>query len=337
MAHEGHQQVLAVQDSASGLRAWIAIHNLDPKPAFGGIRILDYRSERDALFDALRLSRIMTYKCALAEINGSGAKTVVIANSIHDRTAAIRALGRRIEGLDGIYQTGPDAGFTSDDQVALMQETQYVAHFGVDGGLQSAGDATAEGAMHGISQAIKMTGDLQAGELTVAIQGLGAVGLSLAKRFIADGGNVIGADSNPEKAEAAAQLGVKVVRPKQILSVDCDVLIPCAVGGTIHDVSIPQIKAKIIAGVANNTLGHSSQAQHLKDNNILFLPDFALNAGALIEGSHHFHTGEHSCPQKIAGIATTIENIILRSENDMISTVEAAYQLAADKVETTGR
>jgi leucine dehydrogenase len=130
---------------------------------------------------------------------------------------------------------------------------------------------------------------------------------------------------------------VNIVSTQQILAVNCDLLIPCAIGGTIHDVSIPQIKASIVAGVANNTLGHESQAQRLKDNNIIFLPDFALNAGALIEGSHHFHTGENSCPQKIAAIADTIENILLSSANNNISTVDAAFELSAEKVIESSR
>ncbi len=332
MAHEGHERILAVQDAPSGLRAWIAIHALDPQPAFGGIRILNYRSERDALFDGLRLSRIMTYKCALAGVRGSGAKTVVIANSILDRPAAIRALGRHIESLGGVYQTGPDAGFTREDQQVLMQETQSVAHFDVDGGMQSAGDATAEGAMHGILRALQLRSELQVDEITVAIQGLGEVGMSLAKRFLALGARVVAADVDKEKSAAAEKLGVSIVSSQQVLAANCDVLVPCAMGGIIHDVTIPQIQAKIIAGVANNTLGHKSHAQRLKENNIDFLPDFALNAGALIEGSHHFHTKETSCPDKIAAIGDTIEHVLMRSMNDNISTVDAAFAIAAEKV-----
>jgi leucine dehydrogenase len=335
MALEGHEQILAVQDAPSGLRAWIAIHALDPQPAFGGIRILNYRSERDALFDALRLSRIMTYKCALAGVRGSGAKTVVISNSITDRPAAIRVLGRHIEGLGGIYRAGPDAGFTSEDQQVLMEETQYIAHFGVDGGMQSAGDATAEGAMHGILRALKLRSELQIEETTVAIQGLGSVGVSLAKRFLELGARVVGADVDSSKIAFAQNLGVTIVPPSKILSTSCDVLVPCAMGGTIHDVSIPRIQASIVAGVANNTLGHDSQAALLKENNITFLPDFALNAGALIEGSHNLHTDENSCPQKLAGIGETIANILQRSDDDKLSTIEAAFALASEKVIAT--
>jgi leucine dehydrogenase len=332
MAHEGHEQILGVQDAPSGLRAWIAIHSLDPQPAFGGIRVLNYRSERDALFDALRLSRIMTYKCALAGVQGAGAKTVVIANSIVDRDAAIRALGRHIESLNGVYQTGPDAGFTRHDQDVLMQETKHVTHFDVAGGMQPAADATAEGAVHGILRALELRSELRADEITVAIQGLGAVGISLAKRFLELGANVIGADIDPVKAERAKQYQISIVAPRQILSSDCDVLIPCAMGGTVHDVSIPGIKASIVAGVANNTLGHESQAVQLRENGITFLPDFALNAGALIEGSHHFHTGENSCPQKIACIADTVAEILALSDGNNCSTTEAAFALAAERI-----
>ncbi|MDP6963695.1 MAG: Glu/Leu/Phe/Val dehydrogenase dimerization domain-containing protein [Planctomycetota bacterium] len=338
MAHEGHEQIIGVQDAPSGLRAWIAIHGFSPKPAFGGIRIINYRSERDALSDSLRLSRIMTYKCALAGVHGSGAKTVVIANSIIDRTAAIRCLGRQIERLDGAYQTGPDAGFTADDQHALMQETSHFACFGIDGGLQPAGEATAVGAIHGIISALEWRGAPKVSEATIAIQGLGAVGAALARRFVDLGATVIGADVSAERTLAAERIGVKVVSPKDILSIECDVLISAAIGGTIHDVSISSIKAKIIAGVANNTLGHDSQADLLKEKGILFLPDFALNSGALIEGSNHLHTGETSCPQQLEKIGSTIGEILSTADSEKISTVEAAYSLAAERViNTTGR
>ena len=156
--------------------------------------------------------------------------------------------------------------------------------------------------------------------------------MSLAKRFLALGARVVAADVDKAKSAAAEKLGVLIVSSQQVLAANCDVLVPCAMGGIIHDVTIPQIKAKIIAGVANNTLGHKSHAQRLKENNIDFLPDFALNAGALIEGSHHFHTKETSCPDKIAAIGDTIEHVLMRSMNDNISTVDAAFALAAEKV-----
>ena len=157
MARGGHDRVLAVQDSASGLRAWIALHEVGRGPAYGGIRIWHYRTESEAALDALRLSRAMTIKCVLAHVRGGGAKTVVLADRLEDRSAAMEALGREIEALGGLYRTGPDAGFTPADQEALARTTRWGVCHGPDS--RPSGEATAEGAIWGIRAGLLALGE----------------------------------------------------------------------------------------------------------------------------------------------------------------------------------
>lgn len=331
MALEGHDRVIAVQHEASGLRAWIALHHLGSGPAYGGIRVWSYRTESDALHDALRLSRAMSFKCVLAGVPGGGGKTVVLADHLRDRPAAMRALGREIEALGGAYRTGPDAGFVEADREALMQETSHMAHFYSGGHLRSAGEATAEGAEHGIRAALAHLGVDGFAGLRVAIQGLGSVGHALAGRLIAEGATVIGADPDRDAAARARQLGVELVDPSRILEIPCDVLAPCALGGTIHDLSISRLETRVVAAVANNTLGHPAQAALLAARGVLYLPDFVLNAGALIEGSGFAREGRTDWSTELQGIGTTIGEILRRAEAESRSTMEVAEGLAEER------
>jgi len=328
MAQGGHDRVIAVQDEASGLRAWIALHHLASGPAYGGIRVWSYRNERDALHDALRLSRAMTFKCVLAGVPGGGGKTVVIADHLRDRPAAMEALGRQIDALGGTYRTGPDAGFTAEDHLAMSRSTSHLAHFYSGGNLRSAGEATAEGAEHGIRAALAQLGIDSLSGVTIAIQGLGSVGGALARRFLAQGATVIGADPDRAAAAAAVQAGVELVAPERILETPCDVLAPCALGGTIHDLSISRLQTRIVAAVANNALGHPTQAALLRTRGILYLPDFVLNAGALIEGSGFAREGRTDWAPELAGIGTTITRILECSEAEQASTMDVAVRMA---------
>ncbi len=332
MARGGHDRVLAIADAASGLRAWIALHHLGRGPAYGGIRVWNYRTEADALSDALRLARAMTFKCVLAGVQGGGGKTVVLANHLLNRPAAMEALGREIENLGGAYLTGPDAGFTEEDRVALMRATQHMAHFQGSGQRRSAGEATAEGAEWGIRAALNHLGCTDMSQITIAIQGLGSVGGALAHRFLKLGARVLGSDIQESAAQSAAKMGVELVDPSEIFAVPCDVLAPCALGGTVHDLSISRMQTRVVAGVANNVLGHDQQAELLREHGILFLPDFVLNAGALIEGSGYARTGREDWSQELQGIGRTISEILLRSDAEDLSTMEVAVQLAQERV-----
>lgn len=329
MAQGGHRRLLAVQDRPSGLRAWIALHHLERGPAYGGIRVWSYRSEREAIADALRLARAMTYKCVLAGVQGGGAKTVVLADELTDRAKAMEELGREIEALGGAYQTGPDVGFTEADARALGRTTRYLAHFG-GGGLREAGEATAEGAEWGIRAALAAIGQSEVRGATVAIQGLGAVGLALARRLRDAGARVLGADPREERAARAAALGVETVDPTAIAAAVCDVYVPAALGGMVHDVTVTRLRASIVAGVANNPLASDAQAEALAARGILFVPDFVLNAGALIEGECHQRTGRTEFGAELRRIGDTVGRLIARARADGVTPLAAARAMAEE-------
>ncbi len=330
MARMGHDRVLAVQDEMSGLRAWIALHHTRRGPAYGGIRVWRYRDEEDALRDALRLSRAMTYKCVLAGVPGGGAKTVVLADRLIDRPSAMAALGRHVESLGGAYRAGPDVGFTRADEEAFSRHTRWLAHR-QGAGLRPAGEATAEGALHGIREALAFVDgrrDLEG--ITVALQGLGNVGLHLARMLLAAGARVLGADPDPRAARQAAHLGVELVDPGRITEVQADVFSPCALGGTLHDLTIQRLRARIVAGCANNVLARPEHARLLHERGILFVPDFVLNAGALIEGSGFERTGRTDWKRELRRIGQTVTAVLERARSQGVSTVEAAYQMAQE-------
>jgi leucine dehydrogenase len=332
MAQGGHRRLLAVQDRACGLRAWIALHHVERGPAYGGIRVWSYRSEREAVVDALRLSRAMTYKCVLAGVKGGGAKTVVLADELTDRAAAMEQLGREIEALNGAYQAGPDVGFTTADGRALARGTRFLAHHAESGAgtLRPAGEATAEGAEWGIRAAMREIGLNGPQGTTIAIQGLGSVGLALARRMKAAGARVVGADPREERAETARGLGVEMVEPTGITEIECDVYVPAALGGVVHDVTVSRLRARMVAGVANNPLSSDAQAEQLAARGILFVPDFILNAGALIEGECHRRTGRTSFEPELRRIGDTVAQVIHRAKQDGLSPLAAARAMAEE-------
>ena len=328
MARGGHDRLLAVQDSVSGLRAWIALHEVSRGPAYGGIRVWHYRTESEAALDALRLSKAMTIKCVLAGVRGGGAKTVVLANQLKDRTAAVEVLGREIEALGGVYRTGPDAGFTLADQEALARTTRWGVCDAPE--LRPSGEATAEGALWGLKAGLSALGENNLSGIRVAIQGLGAVGLVLARRLQESGANVVAADLSPEACEKGVALGVDLVDPGDILAQECDVLAPCALGGVLHDLSIPRLRTRMVAPCANNTLASSNNAAQLDALGILYLPDFVLNAGALIEGAGHDASGKSDWDKELRGIGDTVTEVIRRARADSCSTLKAARHLASE-------
>lgn len=324
MARAGHEQLIAVQDAASGLRAWIALHHTQRGPAYGGIRVWNYRNEGEAALDALRLAKAMTFKCVLAGIQGGGGKTVVLADSIRDRRLAVHALGRAIENLGGVYRAGPDAGFDEHDQRHLAETTQYVAHFH-DGVLRPAEEATAEGAEMAIRAALEHVGVDDLSGVRVAVQGLGAVGLTLCRRLLALGIEVLGSDLKVAACAHARELGVKLIDPTEVLRAEVDVFVPCALGGVLHELSIPRVGARIVAPVANNALSSEDLADSLHERGVLYLPDFVSNAGALIEGAGYEATGRTEWAAEIQAIGDTVRDLL----DDAAATGRTPMQAAA--------
>ncbi len=274
------------EDKATGLRAIVAIHDTRMGPALGGCRFLPYDTEQAAITDALRLARGMTYKAALAGLAHGGGKSVLIRPTRHfDRVALFRAFGKFVEDLRGHYITAEDSGTGLEDMEVIRTVTRHVT--GVDVANGGSGDPspfTALGVRRGIEACVKFK--LGRDSLTgvhIAVQGVGHVGYQLCKEVAAQGAKLSVADVDPLKAERAhREFGAAVVPLDEIFEVACDVVSPCALGSAMNDKTIPRIKAKIVAGAANNQLAEPRHGDDLHARGILYAPDYAINAGGLI-------------------------------------------------------
>ena len=319
MAREGFEELIALHDRRSGLKAFLGIHDTSRGPAFGGVRRFPYRDERSALVDCLRLSKAMSLKCALAGVPGGGAKMVMIDVGTIDLAGAYRRIGRAIESLAGRYYAGPDVGTSWRELGWVSEMTSYVTRPGDEGPGDLAG-ATAAGVFAGMAAALRHEfGDESWSERTVVVQGLGSVGSILAKKLLALGVRVYGVDIDEAcAARAHEELGVELVELGSELSIECDVFSPCAMGGLLHDLTIQRIGAKIVCGAANNPLARSHHAESLHEKGVLYIPDFVVNAGAVIRGAE-FHLEGRATPLDEIGErigATTSDVLALARERD---------------------
>lgn len=273
-------------DKATGLRAIVAVHDSRLGPALGGCRFIEYDKDEDAVIDALRLARGMTYKACLAGLSHGGGKSVIIRPKTHfDRVALFRAFGKFIDDLRGHYITAEDSGTGLEDMEVIRTMTKHVT--GVDVSHGGSGDPspfTALGVRRGIEACVKYKlGKESLKGIHVAVQGVGHVGYHLCKELAAAGATISVADVDPLKAERAhREFGAKVVALDAIFDVDCDVLAPCALGSALNDKTIPRIRAKIVAGAANNQLAEPRNGDDLHARGILYAPDYAINAGGLV-------------------------------------------------------
>jgi leucine dehydrogenase len=273
-------------DKATGLKAIIAIHDSRLGPALGGCRFLPYDTDEDALVDALRLARGMTYKAALAGLAHGGGKSVLIRPKQHfDRVALFRAFGRFVDNLGGHYITAEDSGTGLEDMEVLRTVTKSVT--GVDVANGGSGDPspfTALGVRRGIEACVKLKlGRDSLHDVHVAVQGVGHVGYHLCKELHEQGAKLSVADVDPLKAERATrEFGAAVVPLDRIFETPCDVIAPCALGSALNDTTIPHIVAKIVAGAANNQLAMPRHGEDLHARGILYAPDYAINAGGLV-------------------------------------------------------
>lgn len=292
-----HENIQYVHDSTTGLKAIIAIHSTALGPAAGGCRRWQYTNDAAALTDALRLSRGMTYKNAIAGLRFGGGKAVILADSKTPGSPALfQAFGRAIDALGGRYITAEDVGVTVDDMREVRRETRYVS------GLPKSGDSaggdpsplTAEGVFLGIQAAVKtrLGADSLEG-IRVAVQGVGHVGLQLCRLLHAAGAILTIADVNRSHLKAAGdEMPVTVVAPTELLYSDVDVLAPCALGNILTSVTIPKIRAKVIAGGANNQLATDADGARLAERGILYAPDYVINAGGIINvAAEYFEAG----------------------------------------------
>ena len=280
---DNHEQVVYCSDDASGLKAIIAVHSTALGPAAGGCRFWDYASDEAALKDVLRLSKGMTYKNAMAGLKLGGGKGVIIGDPKKLKSDVLfKAFGQAVNNLNGRYYTAEDVNITTGDMAIVNQSTEFVS--GLEGKSGNPGPFTALGTFLGIKAAVKfkLNRDDLAG-IKVAVQGLGSVGYSLCEKLHAAGAELIVTDINQATLDrAATELNATIVGLDEIYHQDVDVFSPCALGASINDDSIAQMKAVIIAGCANNQLAEARHDKVLIEKGILYAPDYVINAGGII-------------------------------------------------------
>lgn len=282
---EGHEGVHAFFDEKTGLKSIIAIHSTARGPAAGGCRMWDYSSADAALTDALRLSRGMSYKNAMADLDFGGGKAVIIGDSRSQKTPQLfEAFGRAVDSLGGRYWTAEDVGVSPSDLESTRKTTRFVA--GLEGHAAASGDpspVTAEGVFRGVRLCVERALDRDLKGVRVAIQGVGHVGAYLAEKLHAAGAELIIADVNQAAlAEVAAKTGATIVPTDAIFDVEADVFAPCALGGAISNATLPRLKVKVIAGGANNQMADAMIGQAVFDRGILYAPDYVINGGGII-------------------------------------------------------
>jgi len=334
----GHEQLLLSHDPSCGYSGIVAIHDTTLGPALGGTRFWQYGSTEEAITDALRLSRGMTYKSAVAGINLGGGKSVIIGdNRRADREALFRAHGRFIETLGGRYITAEDIGTSPADMEYIKLETDHVA-----GLLGLSGDpspVTAYGVYVGMKAAAKVRwgSDTLAGK-TVAIQGCGKVAGHLATYLHAEGAKLIVTDIDVEKMKrVVTETGAKAVAPDAIYDQPADVYAPCALGATVNDDTLPRLKVQIIAGGANNQLAEDRHGDELEQRGILYAPDYVINGGGVINVYGELHHWPVERAQKKAGeIYDTLLRIFDIAKQERIPTYRAADRLAEQRITAVG-
>jgi len=288
-----HESVHFIQDAHTGLQAIIAIHSTALGPAAGGCRRWQYADNDAALTDALRLSRGMTDKNAIAGLRFGGGKSVILANDATPKSPELfRAFGRAIESLSGQYVTAEDVGCNVDDMRSVNEETNYVSGLPQSGNT-AGGDPspmTAMGVFLGIRAAVQARlGRDSLEDISVAVQGVGHVGLNLCRLLHEAGARIIVADVNRHNLQLACdELPVTEVAPNALLHSQVDVLAPCALGNVLTAQTIPNIQAKVIAGAANNQLATEQDGTRLTEREILYAPDYVINAGGIINVAHEY-------------------------------------------------
>ncbi len=333
-----YEQLVFCQDKSSGLKAIIAIHDTTLGPALGGARMWNYASEEDAIVDALRLARGMTYKAAATGLNLGGGKTVIIGDPKKDKNEEMfRALGRYIQSLNGRYITAEDVGTTVADMDLIHQETDFVT--GVSPAFGSSGNpspVTAYGVYRGMKAAAKEAfGSDDLSGKTVAVQGVGNVSYNLCKLLHEEGAQLIVTDINTDNVKRAVEdFGAKAVDVDEIFSVGCDIFSPNALGGIINDETIPQLKCKVIAGAANNQLKEDRHGDRIHEMGIVYAPDYVINAGGLINVSDELYGyNRERAMKKVETIYDNVMKVFEISKRDQIPTYKAADRMAEERIE----
>ncbi|MBC9811890.1 Glu/Leu/Phe/Val dehydrogenase [Crocinitomicaceae bacterium CZZ-1] len=340
MSQYNHEELLFCNDNDTGLKAIIAVHNTVLGPALGGTRIWAYNNEMEALNDVLRLSRGMTYKNSLAGLNLGGGKAVIIGDSRQIKSEALmRRFGKFVNSLGGNYITAEDVGISPADMVYVNMETNHVV--GLPGKSGDPSPVTARGVYVGMKACAKeqFGTDSLAGR-KIAVQGVGHVGEYLVESLTKEGAEVFITDVyEPTLKRVSETYGAKVVGLNEIYDLDVDIYAPCALGATVNDETLSRLKCSIIAGAANNQLKvEAIHGQAVMDRGIIYAPDFALNAGGVI-----------NCYSEVAGLSpewalrkaddiySTISTIVRRSKEEQIPTYQIANRMAEERIEKVGK
>jgi leucine dehydrogenase len=340
----GHEQVVYCHDNATGLKAIIAIHSTVLGPALGGTRMWNYATEQQALTDVLRLSRGMTFKAAISGLNLGGGKAVIIGDANTQKTEAfLRRFGKFVNSLNGRYITAEDVNMKTSDMEYIHMETDHVT--GLPESMGGGGDpspVTAFGVYMGMKAAAKKVygNDSLAGK-RVGVQGVGQVGKHLVEYLAKEKAKVFITDLHIDKVKSVARdLSVTAVDQDDIYDLDMDIYAPCALGATVNDETISQLKCNIIAGAANNQL--KDEVKHgymLMDRSIVYAPDFVINAGGLINVYHEYigNYNRNRVFEQAEKIYDTCFNILAIAEREKIATQEAAIKLSEKRIAEIGR
>jgi leucine dehydrogenase len=333
---DNHEALYEIKDKKSGLHAFIAIHNTNLGPATGGTRFFSYMSRDDAIADALRLSKAMTYKCALADVKYGGGKGIIIGDPEKDKNEQLLiAYAEAVNELDGSFTTGEDVGLTNADIMVLSRASEYVH------GLPAEAGDTAPWAALGVLNAIKAAvnfkfspeADIECH--TFAVKGLGKVGMALSKLLDGNGARIIGADINPRVVESVKKQlpKIEIVDSSDVHASDVDVYCPCALGNEFNEKKVSELNCAIVCGAANNQLESDEIGTLFSDRDITYVPDYVANAGGLINIVSEIDSGGYDrkkVEEKVSDIMKTTLKILKLSEINGKSTIDVANELAEE-------
>jgi len=342
---DDHEMVHIVRDRASGLMAIIAVHSTHLGPGAGGTRFWHYPDPKAGLRDALRLSRGMSYKNAMAGLPMGGGKAVILADEARTKTPEmLAAFGDAVEGLGGRYVTAEDVGISEADMVAVSQRTKHVSGLPVEGNNTAGGDPgpfTAYGIYLGIKAAVAhKLGTDSMKDVHVALQGTGSVGGGVARLLAKDGARLTLADIHADGVKTLAdELGAQVVAPNTIMTTKCDVFSPNALGAILDDESIARLDTRIVAGGANNQLARAKHGAVLFERGILYAPDYVINAGGIISVATEYlarRDGKKGCVEEVNAlieqIPARLETIWQQSDSTSTSPDVVADRMAQELI-----
>lgn len=336
-----HEEVWRIEDRDIGLTGFIAVHSTRLGPAAGGLRMRRYASEAEALNDALRLSRGMTFKNAAAGLPLGGGKAVIIGDPEAKTPAMLRAMGRAVERLEGRYWTAEDMGMTPADMAVVAKETSFVC--GLPDGPYASGDpspVTARGVCRGMAVAWRhATGRDSLAGARVALQGLGHVGAHLARLLDEAGARLILADVDAARVRALAdEFGAEVAGPQEIHRVDADIFAPCAIGAILNAATIPELRVRLVAGAANNQLATDEDAARLHQRGILYAPDFIVNAGGIINAATEIlRISDRAAfvEEKLTALEETLKAVLDDARARGVSPEAVAEKIVAERIEAS--